>query len=148
MQYPATPFAFRLTALLCFSLFLAACSKPIPFTDYLVDNLLRNNLNALTEPPLFEVEKLEIVKKQEDGDNAEAEVYVTLVFAEDFDTAITMRKLQPFNMEYKQYQSSFGKFAAGERQRHHALYRFFRRDGKWFISGSHALSPPEIMPPQ
>lgn len=148
MRYITKPFACRAAIMLCLSVFLTACSKPVAFTDYTVENLLKKNLSELTEPRLFETEKLEIIQKSEEGDAADAEVYVTLVFPEDFDTVISMRKLQPFNMEYKQYKSSFGKFAAGERQRHHAKYQFVRRDGKWLISGSQAMSPPEIMPPQ
>lgn len=133
--------------LLGLSLLLTACSKPIPFTDYLVENLLKQNLNSLSEPRFFELEKLEILQSSSDGDQAQAELYVTLRFPEDFDTVVAMRGLEPFNMEYKQYKASFGTFSAGERQRHHAQYQFIRRDGKWFISGSRALSKPVVTQP-
>ncbi len=124
---------------------IGCSSKPIPFTDYIVSNLLRDNLMSLAEPPIFSIEEISILESQHSGDNGSATIDVRLLFPEDFDTVTTLHKLEPFNMAYKQYQSSFGKFAAGEHQIHHAEYQFQRRDGKWFIVGSRALSPPDII---
>ena len=143
------PFALRrrFTLLSAIAL-LAACSqKPIAFTDYTVQELLKKNITELAEPVFFELESVEVLEKIDQGESASAEVHVTLRFPEDFDTVVSMRKLAPFNMEYKQYKSSFGSFVAGETQRHHARYQFVRRDGKWFIAGSKALSAPQIERP-
>lgn len=130
-----------------FCVALIGCSsKPIPFTEYIVSNLLRDNLMGLAEPPIFNIEEIIITASQHSGDQGQATVDVRLSFPEDFDTIVSLHKLEAFNMAYKQYQSSFGKFAAGEQQVHHAEYQFQRRDGKWFIVGSRALSPPDIVP--
>jgi hypothetical protein len=129
-----------------FCVALIGCSsKPIPFTDYIVSNLLRDNLLGLAEPPIFSIEEITIIASQHSGDQGQATVDVRLRFPEDFDTIVSLHKLEAYNMAYKQYQSSFGKFTAGEEQVHHAEYQFQRRDGKWFIAGSRALSPPDII---
>ncbi|MAK45092.1 MAG: hypothetical protein CMN80_13210 [Spongiibacter sp.] len=143
------PFALRrIFAVFAAAIVLAACSqKPIAFTDYTVQELLKINIAELAEPAFFELESVEVLNKNDGGESASADVYVTLRFPEDFDTVVGMRKLAPFNMEYKQYKSSFGSFKAGETQRHHARYQFVRRDGKWFIAGSKALSAPKIERP-
>ena len=124
---------------------LAACSsKPIPFTDYLVKNLLRDNLKALATPPIFTVEDIAVKTLESSETTGTATVDVRLRFPEDFDTVASLRRLEPYNVAYLQYKSSFGKFTAGESQVHHAEYQFERRDGKWFIVGSRAISSPEI----
>jgi hypothetical protein len=132
--------------LIFFCASIVACSsKPIPFTDYIVSNLLRDNLMSLAEPAIFSIEEIIIIESEHSENSGRATVDVRLKFPEDFDTVTSLHKLEPFNMAYKQYQSSFGKFAAGEQQVHHAEYQFQRRDGKWFIVGSKALSPPDII---
>lgn len=145
-------FSFRSIQRACLAallLSLAACSqKPIAFTDYTVESLLNKNISELAEPAFFALDSVEIINKEDLGESATAEVYITLRFPEDFDTVVAMRKLEPFNMEYKQYKSSFGSFVAGETQRHHARYQFVRRDGRWFIAGSQALSAPKINRPE
>ncbi len=125
---------------------MACSSKPIPFTDYIVSNLLRDNLMGLAEPPIFSVEDITIIQMQNQEESGSAIVDVRLHFPNDFDTVAKLHKLEPHNMAYKQYQSSFGTFAAGEQQVHHAEYQFQRRGSKWFIVGSRALSPPDILP--
>lgn len=126
-------------------LLLSACGqKDIPFTDYIVENLLRDNLKSLAEPPFFEVRNIDILNAEHQGTTGTATVDVRLYFPEDFDTVVGLRKLEPFNIEYLQYKSSFGKFSAGEQQIHHARYEFQRRGSKWMITGSQALSAPDI----
>ncbi len=125
---------------------LSACSKPIDFTDYTIENLLKKNIEGLAEPAFFELREISILSKQDEGERGSAEVYIYLYFADDLASVAEKRQLSPDKMEYRQYESSFGNFAAGETQRHHAEYQFFRRDGKWYISGSRALSAPVIQP--
>ena len=124
---------------------LSACSsKPIPFTDYLVKNLLRDNLEALARPPIFTVEDITVKTIESTETTGMATADVRMRFPEDFDTVVSLRRLEPFNVAYLQYKTSFGKFSAGESQVHHAEYQFEQRDGKWFIVGSRAISAPEI----
>lgn len=138
----------RLTSLTALTILLSACSnKPIHFTDYIAEHLLRNNLSELADPPIFEVESLTIREKEQQGDNARAIIDVALHFPEDFDTVVSMHKLEPYNIAYLQYKSSFGEFAAGETQIHHAEYQFQRRDNKWVIVGSRPVSQPDISKP-
>lgn len=127
-------------------LLISCSSKPIPFTDYLVKNLLRDNLEALASPPIFKVEDITVRTLESGEATGTATADVRLRFPEDFDTVVSLRRLEPFNIAYLQYKSSFGKFSAGESQVHHAEYQFERRDGKWFIVGSRAISAPEIFP--
>ncbi|QQD19105.1 hypothetical protein I6N98_04415 [Spongiibacter nanhainus] len=130
------------------TILLSACSnKPVHFTDYIAEHLLRNNLNELAEPPIFEVASLTIREKEQQGDKARAIIDVALHFPEDFDTVVSMHKLEPYNIAYLQYKSSFGEFAAGETQVHHAEYQFQRRDNKWVIVGSRPVSQPDISKP-
>ncbi|CAA0082989.1 Uncharacterised protein [Zhongshania aliphaticivorans] len=125
-------------------LFLVACSnKPIPFTDYLVKNLLRDNLEGMSSPAIFNVDDITIKALTDNGDTGTATADIRLRFPEDFETVVSLRRLEPYNIAYLQYKSSFGTFSAGESQVHHAEYQFERRDGKWFITGSRAISPPE-----
>jgi hypothetical protein len=131
--------------LLCTTLLLLACSsKPIPFTDYLVENLLRENLLALSEPPLFSVANISITQTQTQESSGSAHVDVRLSFLQSFASVVEQRQLTPESMEYQQYRNSFGDFAAGEEQVHHAEYQFQRRDGKWFIVGSRPVAAPDI----
>ncbi|MEX1664900.1 hypothetical protein [Zhongshania arctica] len=127
-------------------LLLACSSKPIPFTDYLVKNLLRDNLEALATPAIFDVEDIAVKTIEATETTGIATAHVRLRFPEDFDTVVSLRRLEPYSVTYLQYKSSFGKFAAGESQVHYAEYKFERRDGKWFIAGSRAMSPPEVFP--
>ena len=130
------------------TILLSACSnKPVHFTDYIAEHLLRNNLSELAEPPIFEVASLTIREKEQQGDKARAIIDVALHFPEDFDTVVSMHKLEPYNIAYLQYKSSFGEFAAGETQVHHAEYQFQRRDNKWVIVGSRPVSQPDISKP-
>lgn len=129
-------------------LVLSGCgNKQIPFTDYLVENLLRENLGKLAEPAIFEVKSVLVNSKQSDGASGTATVDVELYFPEDFDTVVELRKLEPFNIEYLQYKSSFGKFEAGETQVHHARYQFENRSGKWMVTGSQAIAAPDVRKP-
>lgn len=129
-------------------LVLSGCgNKQIPFTDYLVENLLRDNLASLAKPPIFEVKSVVVGSKQSDGASGTAAVDVELFFPEDFDTVVQLRKLEPFNIEYLQYKSSFGKFEAGETQVHHARYQFENRSGKWVVTGSQAIAAPDVRKP-
>lgn len=138
----------RAVLLLALVALTAACSqKPVAFTDYTVEALLTKNISELADPAFFELEGIEVLNKNDRGESADAEVYVTLRFPKDFDGVISERKLSPASMEYKQYESSFGRFVARETQRHHARYQFVRRDGKWFIAGSKALSAPKVERP-
>lgn len=139
----------RLVALLAWfpalTIALSACSnKPVHFTDYIAEQLLRNNLSELADPPIFEVKDVQIREKEQQGNNARAIIDVSLHFPEDFDTVVSMHKLEPYNIAYLQYKSSFGEFAAGETQVHHAEYQFQLRGSKWVITGSRPLSPPDI----
>lgn len=144
-----TPNRTFIAAIVFFALLLGGCgSKDIPFTDYLVENLLRDNLASLAEPPIFEVVQLRVKQKSSADAVATAEVDVELYFPEDFDTVVQLRKLEPFNVEYLQYQSSFGKFSAGETQIHHASYQFQKRGNKWVIIGSKAIAPPDVSKPE
>ena len=127
---------------------ISCSSKPIPFTDYIVSNLLRDNLLSLAEPPIFSIEDIAIIQMQNQEESGNAIVDVRLLFPEDFDTVTKRHKLAPHNMAYKQYKSSFGTFVAGEQQLHHAEYQFQRRGGKWFIVGSRPLSPPDVTAPK
>lgn len=131
-------------SLVALLLCLSACSKPIPFTDYIVENLLRDNLENLTQPALFEVREIIVVEKTDLGDRAEASVDVVLFFPESFETVVKAQQLQPNNMAYKQYRGSFGAFTAGEQQTHHAHYSFVRDGRKWRISSSRPLAEPTI----
>lgn len=136
----------KLVILTVCALLISCSSKPIPFTDYLVKNLLRDNLEALASPPIFKVEDITVRTIESGETTGMATADVRLRFPEDFDTVVSLRRLEPFNIAYLQYKSSFGKFSAGESQVHHAEYQFERRDGKWFIVGSRAISAPEIFP--
>ncbi len=70
----ATLFALIIPALL---LGLTACGqKNIPFTDYIIENLLRDNLNSLAEPAIFEVQTVTIVSSESEGDRGSALVDV------------------------------------------------------------------------
>ena len=134
----------KLCILVTCVLFAACSSKPIPFTDYLVKNLLRDNLEGMTKPPIFSVEDITVKTLESTETTGIATADVRLRFPEDFDTVVSLRRLEPFNVAYLQYKSSFGKFTAGESQVHHAEYQFERRDGKCFIVGSRAIAAPEI----
>jgi hypothetical protein len=136
----------KLTIFSACVLLLACSSKPIPFTDYLVKNLLRDNLEGLATPAIFDVEDIAVKTTEATETTGIATAHVRLRFPEDFDTVVGLRRLEPYNVTYLQYKSSFGKFAAGESQVHYAEYKFERRDGKWFIVGSRAMSPPEVFP--
>ncbi len=146
---------FKLTTACCrfawlaaVAVLLSACSnKPVHFTDYIAEHLLRNNLSELADPPIFEVASLTIREKEQQGDKARAIIDVALHFPEDFDTVVSMHKLEPYNIAYLQYKSSFDEFAAGETQTHHAEYQFQRRDNKWVIVGSCPVSQPDISKP-
>jgi hypothetical protein len=128
---------------------LSACGqKDIPFTDYLIENLLKDNLSQMARPAIFEVTNIAIKSSEHEGDRGTAQVDVELLFPEDFDTVVGLHKLEPFNVKYLQFKSSFGKFAAGEKQIHHAQYDFIRRKGKWTIIGSKALAAPDIKKPE
>lgn len=127
---------------------LGACGqKDISFTDYIIEHLLRDNLNALAKPPIFEVRAVTIISSESTGDQGSALADVALHFPEGFATVAEQRGLQPDSMEYRQYQSSFGNFEAGEIQTHHARYEFLRRDGKWRIIGSQPVAAPDIAKP-
>ncbi len=105
---------------------------------------MRDNLETMATPAIFKVEDI-TVKSLESGETTGSAIAdVRLRFPEDFDTMASLRRLEPYNVAYLQYKSSFGKFSAGESQVHHAEYQFERREGKWHIVGSRAISPPEI----
>jgi len=57
------PFALRrIFAVFAAAIVLAACSqKPIAFTDYTVQELLKKNIAELAEPAFFELESVEVL---------------------------------------------------------------------------------------
>jgi hypothetical protein len=125
---------------------LACSSKPIPFTDYLVKNLLRDNLEAMAVPAIFDVDDIAVKTIEATETTGLATAHVRLRFPENFDAVVGLRRLKPYSATYLQYKSSFGKFTAGESQVHYAEYKFERRDDKWFIVSSRAMSAPEVFP--
>jgi hypothetical protein len=127
-------------------LLLACSSKPIPFTDYLVKNLLRDNLEAMAMPAIFDVEDIAVKTIEATETTGIATAHVRLRFPENFDAVVGLRRLKPYDATYLQYKGSFGKFTAGESQVHYAEYKFERRDDKWFIVSSRAMSAPEVFP--
>ena len=138
----------RLLSYLALALTLSACgSKPIPFTEYLVENMLRENLATLAQPPIFEVKDLRLSGLNSAGDNGSADANISLLFTEDFATVVDQRQLDSDSLLYRQIRGSFGEFAAGELQVHHARYQFQRVGGKWRIVGSQPTDAPTISEP-
>lgn len=136
----------RLTCLICV-LLLSACSRPAPFTEYLVQQLLDENLSSLTDQPVFEVKKIEVQDIQAGENTGSAETDIVLVFPKSLAEVAKAQQLKPDDMIYIQYKGSFGDFLSGEVQRHHARYHFQRRGKKWRVVGSEALAPPDVTKP-
>ncbi|MFQ3199984.1 MAG: hypothetical protein ACI9SK_000695 [Zhongshania sp.] len=136
----------KLTIFSACVLLLACSSKPIPFTDYLVKNLLRDNLEAMAVPAIFDVDDIAVKTIEATETTGIATAHVRLRFPKNFDAVVGLRRLKPYSATYLQYKSSFGKFTAGESQVHYAEYKFERRDDKWFIVSSRAMSAPEVFP--
>lgn len=133
--------------LLSVAMVLLGCSqKQIAFTDYIVENLLRDNLGQMATPPLFDVVSIDIQNLENDGDHGSASVDVRLRFPKNFNTVTQERQLQPDDQLYRQLKASFGEFKATEEQVHHAKYHFQRIKKKWHIQGSQALKAPRIYP--
>jgi hypothetical protein len=128
------------------SLLITACtSKPDTPSDKQITEMVTKSLfnleRRLDRKPFFEITDINILSRQGDAENASATLDITLSFPEDFQTVVEQRHLKPFNLRYLQYQSSFGKFSAGDIQVHHAEYQFSRDGETWHITGTKKLAP-------
>ncbi|MBD2858675.1 hypothetical protein IB286_06590 [Spongiibacter sp. KMU-158] len=137
--------AFPLAAFLFLA--ISACSRPVPFSAYLAEQLLQENLNSLTEQPVFELRKIEIQSVEAEENTGSASTDIVLLFPQSLADIAKQQGLEEGSAVLQQYRSSFGDFEAGEIQRHHARYLFQKRGKKWLITGSQPLAPPDIHKP-
>lgn len=126
---------------------VASCSRPVPFTPYLAERLLQENLSSLAEPPLFELSKVEILSIEAGENTGTAVADIVLKFPVGLGELAEQQQLATDSAQYSQYKNSFGEFVAGEVQRHHARYGFIKRGKRWMISASQPLSAPDIIKP-
>lgn len=126
------------------ALSVIACQKPQQnLSDSQLINMVSESMMQLVEPSIYSIENIEILTRRvQQPTQIEAELVITLRFPRDFESVVTERKLKPYNIEYLQFEQSFGKFATNEKQNHYAVYHFKREQDVWRISKTQKLTPP------